>query len=546
MMSELVAAVAKMVLERHEIYAPCGSTHKIAEGIAKAHVAPFAFLPEGSLPSDAVLRSAEVRFGAAESNENRANILAALEEAKRCRVPGVTDGIYGIDDLKPFARLGPGVPVIRGGSRVPEVPRFSRAASVAEYRARLLHEAPWLESFDLAGYGLVLAGGAASAILMTDSDRRRGAYSDWDLFLVGHKDDHSARVAIATFGHHLSQAMHGRKITVYRTMSCVTFRVAESPGLVDTRSKAEIIVQIILRRYNTAAEVIHGFDLGSCAVAWTGRTVVLTLLGKLAAEHGINVLNLVVRRPSYEKRIGRYFSRGYDLVLPFLDGRCDFNLPYLKLFGVQLGSCLCCEYFASWIDRSGRAATRAAAGAAAGAAAADADLDDETEPDSDYATMSSIYRRTAGELFCSNLTAANRKIPQLLCARAEYVPDLDITSIEPSFAAADIKRGVMSAFDSNGKINARAIKRLIGEERGAPLLIDTFLKGYPNEQLVDAAVAERAQELSDVKIPFALMGVMDRTALSNPFPLEVVSNSDWFGYKAGGPARRPIKRAAAV
>ena len=48
--------------------------------------------------------------------------------------------------------------------------------------------------------------------------------------------------------------------------------------------------QIILRLYNTISEILHGFDLGSCAVGFDGTTVFLTTLGKFCYEHMCNIV----------------------------------------------------------------------------------------------------------------------------------------------------------------------------------------------------------------------------------------------------------------
>lgn len=88
-------------------------------------------------------------------------------------------------------------------------------------------------------------------------------------------------------------------------------------------------MQIILRRYLTSSEVVHGFDLGSCSTLYDGSNVFFTSLGKLAYEYGVNVLDLSRRRATYEHRICKYFTRGFGLILP------HFTPEYQKMVKVQ-------------------------------------------------------------------------------------------------------------------------------------------------------------------------------------------------------------------
>ena len=78
-------------------------------------------------------------------------------------------------------------------------------------------------------------------------------------------------------------------------------------------------LQIILRHYATASEVLHGFDLGSAAVGFDGSEVWLTGLGRFAYEAGYNIVDTSRRSRTYEARLRKYARRGFDLILPGLD-----------------------------------------------------------------------------------------------------------------------------------------------------------------------------------------------------------------------------------
>ena len=256
----------------------------------------------------------------------------------------MTVGIYGLKALGPFRRLAHGIPCLRLRG-VDQHTKFDRAADDSAFLERLTKFAPFLTGFDWKRHGLCLAGGAVSALVMRDLtavtpfELARFGPHDFDVFLVGHRSENDARKAIQALGRHLAkvwQEKGGRSaMHVYRTQTCITFcdpnMLHGSPG----DGSAPRLVQVILRLYSTKGEVIHGFDLGSSAMLWDGESVSLTGMGRLAAEHGANVLSLAVRRRSYESRLCRYFHRGFDIVLPNLDV-CALmggeHLPYLKVY----------------------------------------------------------------------------------------------------------------------------------------------------------------------------------------------------------------------
>jgi hypothetical protein len=196
----------------------------------------------------------------------------------------------------------------------------------------------FLRGFDLRAHGLVAAGGFPAAILAGAPPLEE---HDLDLFLVGHPDD-AARAAavVALFRHLLRGFLAGMEptrdafrdmgmgcpdvgIVVHRTRGCVSFSLP-------LRGKP---IQVVLRAYSTVSEVLHGFDLGAAQVAFDGERVFLTAAGVLAATRGANVLNLAVRRVSYEARLVRYLMRGYDLVVPDLDVKAVRDLQRSPLPG---------------------------------------------------------------------------------------------------------------------------------------------------------------------------------------------------------------------
>jgi len=79
-----------------------------------------------------------------------------------------------------------------------------------------------------------------------------------------------------------------------------------------------VCLQVVLRHYATPSEILHGFDLGPAAVGFDGARVWLTEMGRFAYEHRCLVVDTGRRSLTYEARLAKYHSRGFNLVLPGL------------------------------------------------------------------------------------------------------------------------------------------------------------------------------------------------------------------------------------
>lgn len=77
--------------------------------------------------------------------------------------------------------------------------------------------------------------------------------------------------------------------------------------------------QFVFRLYRSPAEVLYGFDVHSSAAGFDGFAVRMTPLCKFSHEFGVNVVDLTRRSTTLEKRLLKYWTRGFDLVLPELD-----------------------------------------------------------------------------------------------------------------------------------------------------------------------------------------------------------------------------------
>lgn len=464
-----------------------------------------------------------------ETKSTRNKICQALAEDAACRRPGVVDGLYSLDELAEFARLGHGVPTIRKSNPV----LFkNRAKTDTEFNDRLNLAAPEFRSFNLKNHGLVLAGGAASSILMLNTRERSIIdipYHDYDLFLVGHESEAEALATITALGDHLYICWGSAD--VYRTKGCITFH----------NPKHKVIIQVILRIYKTIGEVIHGFDLGSSAIAWDGERVFLTGLGKLAAECGVNVLNLVARRSSYESRLSRYFERGFDVVLPNLNHNLPAlggRLPYLFAYRLEDNNRCSCHLSAHSLF-----STRPGwANYGCNRFKEDIETSSYAIGHVHYGSNRAMYKRNF------HILTSDKPAVEALCALASYTPGLDVRTVDLDFDMMVSETGLehpepgITMLESlvrrtinehdGASVRLDGLKSLLGTDRAAKLILDIIFRDkLPLNDIIAQTCAEHICSLKSRphKIPFAFMSVEDGTALTGPFPREQVSLAEWYG-----------------
>lgn len=454
-----------------------------------------------------------------DSRNNIRKVLRALDEDARCRVPGVTEGLYTLESLKPFSRFKHGFPVVGHDPSAFGTPKNevfgNRAMTSAVFRERFDAIAPFLTDFDMKHYGLVLAGGACAALVMCNVEGARLRLHDLDFFLVGHESDDRAEAAIYALGHHLLEKW-GDGTSIYRTQGCVTFFDSAEDGH---------IVQVILRRYSTIAEVIHGFDIGACAVAFDGEEVRLTALGLLAANHGAIVLNLPTRRPSYEHRLSRYWGRGYDLVLPDLDAgkleQIDGFLPLLHI-GITSRAGVAnpcgCLIWALYIARPGL----------------EGPGDEQDAQASDY-SLGGVAYGDDRKILRNNIRALCHPDgirPGALCASAPFTRETSIPDVQVDLDE-NVALPVIHWALSTPKIHVKTLVGLLGRDGAAAVILD-FLQTMevpPVKTILEYFEAHKRflRRRPDFRIPFVFMRVEENTALTGPFPRELVTPAEWYG-----------------
>jgi hypothetical protein len=136
--------------------------------------------------------------------------------------------------------------------------------------------------------------------------------SDIDLFLVGLSSEeaqdkirHVHSILSAAWG----ATPDNNKLLVVRTESAITF-IGGWPRR---------HVQIILRLYRSVAEVLLGFDIDACCVAFNGTQVLGLPRVERALTKCINVVDPSRRSTTYEARLYKYALRGFAVVVPSFD-----------------------------------------------------------------------------------------------------------------------------------------------------------------------------------------------------------------------------------
>lgn len=155
---------------------------------------------------------------------------------------------------------------------------------------------------------LVLAGGSVAYHLTG-----RGSFSDLDFFIYGLKTPEEATERALRLIEDLEDTCQYGAI-IDRSRGAISLHRS---GIWGSENKPTI--QIILRLYTSIEQILHGFDLGCCAVGFDGSKVWTTTRGEFCIKNSINVVDTTRRSLSFETRLHKYLLRGYEIVFPKLD-----------------------------------------------------------------------------------------------------------------------------------------------------------------------------------------------------------------------------------
>ena len=176
------------------------------------------------------------------------------------------------------------------------------------------------KTYDLLTYinwsNVVVAGGSIVNIITKSQSK----FNDIDLFVYG-LDKERAQSKIDHIINAIKQKAENLKYEtrVYMNNNVINIYVFDTKKLLQ--------IQIILRLYSTLAQIMVGFDVDCCCVCWNGKSIQITQRGLYALKYRVNLANLNRRSPSYENRLIKYSTRGFNVITNF-----EYKDNYNKLF----------------------------------------------------------------------------------------------------------------------------------------------------------------------------------------------------------------------
>eukprot|EP01113_Clastostelium_recurvatum_P045547 TRINITY_DN7836_c0_g1_i1.p1 TRINITY_DN7836_c0_g1~~TRINITY_DN7836_c0_g1_i1.p1 ORF type:complete len:668 (+),score=164.58 TRINITY_DN7836_c0_g1_i1:112-2004(+) len=128
--------------------------------------------------------------------------------------------------------------------------------------------------------------------------------SDIDIFIYGLTIEEANRKLVDIFN----------QIQKHTPSPLVAFRTAHCITLVSAFPYRHI--QLILRLYQSPAEILAGFDVDCCSVGFDGLRVWSTSRAARSLKLQYNLVDLSRRSPSYEHRLFKYSRRGFSVAVP--------------------------------------------------------------------------------------------------------------------------------------------------------------------------------------------------------------------------------------
>lgn len=367
--------------------------------------------------------------------------------------------------------------------------------------------------------GLVVAGGSLAASITGTS------FGDIDMFLVGLTEDEATEtilclgtmIRMAIADNAAEKSKPAPQLHVYRTERCITFFWNYG------RWSKSFEIQVILRRYNTVSEILHGFDLGSSAVAFDGEEIWLTSIGKYAFERMVNIADPHRRRASYESRLGKYMSRGFGVAFPHLnvdafkdvpettswsEPNYDIDMPKLSMTNLSKHKHVPTAYGADVLLANygdGKHATSSYGGTIA------------------YGHHAKIAE---GNAFNARKEVVNTAG---LCAHAIFADNMDLAAIQVTFEG--LGDHIRSASMGN-KVDMKTLVRCMGGEAASHLvrsLARVYDTNFDNIDFDAIASAIAAPLRERAHIPFIYMAPTNGMATEGPLAGELMTDREWYG-----------------
>jgi hypothetical protein len=145
------------------------------------------------------------------------------------------------------------------------------------------------------------------------------ADSDIDLFLYG-LDEQQAKDKIRKI-YNCIRKNSDDAVLIIRSKFAITFQTKDRKP-----------IQIILRIYKSPAEVLCGFDIDSCCVAFNGKDVLCLPRFARAIRTRTNIVDVDRQSKNYELRLYKYALRGFRVCI------AGFNRKKVKKQGIAKGT----------------------------------------------------------------------------------------------------------------------------------------------------------------------------------------------------------------
>ena len=98
-------------------------------------------------------------------------------------------------------------------------------------------------------------------------------------------------------------------------------------------------IQIVLRLYSSPAEALAGFDVDVACCAYDGDRVWANPRAIVSMMRQSNTVDMTRRSPSYEVRLAKYSSRGFEVYIPGLTrSEIDPTVCLVHLFRSPCGN----------------------------------------------------------------------------------------------------------------------------------------------------------------------------------------------------------------
>jgi hypothetical protein len=193
------------------------------------------------------------------------------------------------------------------GSSVRDEIEINKEMTSESFKEKFFNMFPFMKNVDFTN--IAIAGGCPCSILTGTRVK------DIDVFIHGSGIDANVvmkRFLVNIIDNFRKMSDFDDKIEFARNKNCFTV-------FLGSEYQQRYQVQVIFRHYKSLSEIIHGFDLGSSAIAFDGNELFVTSLGKFAYMYQANIIDTTRRSTTYGNRLAKYFTKGFAIVAPNFD-----------------------------------------------------------------------------------------------------------------------------------------------------------------------------------------------------------------------------------